>query len=81
MSSINSSVDDIGASSRTSTVIVDIGGAATSLVGNTAQAPWSASLRNKGVHLDNRILLDVLNLFKRVVSTSVFLFRIVFMRF
>lgn len=68
MSSINSSVDDIGASSRASTVIVDIGGAATSLVGNTAQAPWSASLRNKGVHLDNRILLNVLNLFKSIVS-------------
>lgn len=72
VSGINTGIDDIGTSARTSTVVVDIGGAATGLVRNAAQAPGGTSLLDKSVQLDNGILLNVLNLYKNFVSICIF---------
>lgn len=62
MTGINTSIDDVGASSLTSAGIILIGGAATSTVGDAAKTPRSIGLLSESLESNDGILLNVLDL-------------------
>jgi hypothetical protein len=55
-------IDDVGTGSCTSAVIIFIGGAAPGPVGDAAEAPWSASLRDISLDGDDSILFNEIDL-------------------
>jgi hypothetical protein len=59
---VDASIDDIGASTCSSAGVVDVAGAARRLVREACNAPRSACLRRVGVDLEDRLLLNVLDL-------------------
>lgn len=67
--SVDTSVDDVGAGTGTSSAVIGVGSATAALAGDTGKTPSSRGLGDIGlllnlskVGLDNGILLDVVNL-------------------
>ena len=60
--SLDTSVDDIGASASTSAGVVLVGGATLGAVGDAAEAPRGAGLLSVGLDGDDGVLLNVLDL-------------------
>ena len=59
----DTSVNDVGADTLTSAVVVDVGAGGQGSVRDTAKTPGRAGLGDVGVDGDNGILLNVLDLF------------------
>lgn len=62
MSSIDTSINDIGADSRSSTVIISVASNSTLAVGDASNTPSSAVLGNVGIDSSNTVFLDKGNL-------------------
>lgn len=68
---VDTSVDNVGAGTRTSAVVVGIGGGGDTLAGDGTQAPRSRALGHVGVDGEDLLLLDVFDLYYARVSSGV----------
>lgn len=62
MGGVDTSVDNVRASTGTGAIVVAVGGATRSAAGDASKTPGSTSLRDNGVDGELGLLLDVLNL-------------------
>lgn len=63
-------VNDISTNTCTSAVVVDVGASSQGLVGDTADTPGWTALADVGVDGDDSILLNVLDLKRKVNNCS-----------
>jgi len=63
VSSVDTSVNYVDSCSAASRGVVDVGGGALALVGNTSKTVWCSSLRLESIGIDLGILLNVVNLY------------------
>lgn len=66
----DTSVNNVGADTSTSAVVVNILARGKSLMRDTAETPWRAALGDVGVDGDNSVLLNVLNLYQIISIKS-----------